>query len=159
MLTFKDALKKVESSEEVKALKAERGLFLSSGFSVMDSDGKNVHPWSINYYDSKTRHVTSFRVEGSVKQSGSGPIARTDDVRPIDPKKVKITATQALGFAKKKFEGDASRVLATIHNNGTEKEVWEITFITRTLSAARYEIDAATGSTKHLGTTQLMRLK
>lgn len=86
-LSLKEAIKKAEASEEVKAWKEESGGYLYSAH--INTSGPVDH-WELNYYCPATKEATTFDVNEGIRDRGASPLlGGAVDPRPLDLKKAK----------------------------------------------------------------------
>ena len=146
-------LKELESGKEFKEWqKSHKEHYLVHAFKLLDEPNKNI--WQIGYYDKSSDTITTFVVE-SGKDTKIIPDLEVfkeekHPIKELDVKKVKVNPQQALDtaatFLKKEFPAESPIKTILILQSIEQGHVYNISFITRSMSTINIKISSEDGS-------------
>jgi len=147
MKLFTEALKFLENSDEFKNWKKQNpGVFLSSGFTILDQDY-----WKISYYHKKTDKITSFVVSSIIEIEPESEIFKkeTTKVNELNLEDLKLNLDKTLEIAKKfqqeKYKDEITNKTIIILQKLDIGQIWNITCLTLKLNTLNLKIDTKTG--------------
>jgi hypothetical protein len=151
-MNLKDAIKKVESTKEIKSVK-EKGYFLNSGISILSPGMFEVEQWMFTFYQPDKNLVVEAVIddESVTVKEGAEPTHPTKV--PLNVKEIKTNANKMIAKARtafKKYRHPLSQIILSVQEE--ETTTWRINFITKDLFVVTVRIDARNG--KILETTQ-----
>jgi hypothetical protein len=152
MMEFKEALKKLESSDVYKKWRSDDfDSYLTHAFTMIDSSVKEE--WQIGYYNVDNDAVTTFSISDSVSKNPEAEVFKDEKkILPLDKTKVKLTVKDALEKAEKiqkeKYSAHSPFKKVVILQNLDVGQVWNITYITNSFKTLNMKIDAETGEIK-----------
>lgn len=150
-LNFKDALELAKGNEDIER-SMDEGYYLNSAVGIVNFPSREAKRWIITFYNPDKEEV----VQGIVKGEGSeekGEVnfkeseeAMDPSENKIDPENIELPVKEALDTALDEVDNLAqgiSQILINLRN--MEKEVFEISMITKSLSLYKVDVDADTG--------------
>lgn len=164
-MEFKEAMEKLENSEEFKKWKADHeDMYLVHGFTMLGSCKEDPMNWQIGYYDKKDDKITPIEVNGGISiGEPQQAFKKNETIKELDAKKVKITARQALDENEKarleKFSKENPMKIFVIVQYLEEGQVWNITTATQSMNTINTKIDVETGEVKSIKTENLMQMQ
>ncbi len=143
-MKFVQALKELESSGKFKEWKkSHKDSFLAHGFLMSDTT-----EWQIGFFNPDTEKVQTFVMADEIMMNPESEVL-SKDIRELDSTKVKITAEAAFRKSdetqKSKYAVHMPLKKIAILQNSNGKQIWNITFVTKTFKTLNFQIDAATG--------------
>ncbi len=164
-MEFKEALEKLENSQEIKKLSEES--YLAHGFITLNENMEQAQPWNIGYYNKKTDKIATFAVtEHVIEELGEEDVFKEPgtEVDKLDTDKVGKTLSDAVEITKKTVEEKykaqiPTKVLVLIQNIKDVGIVWNVTIVTKQLNTLNIKIDAETGEIKEEKLTSLLQYK
>ena len=148
MLTIKELLTKLNSSDEFKKYKEKnKDSYLCACFLIYDNQDEMI--WQLDYYNKKKHEVTSFLMSDKIEVKTSKQIFQKEKKRieKLDINSIKIGFEKALGIIedikKKKYSNENPTKTIVILQNS--KPVWNITYLTASFNILNVKISAITG--------------
>jgi len=119
--------------------------FLVSMLSMIEPEDK-IKNWNIGFYDPKNKKITEIHVsdEGVKVEKPDQPLREITN-NP-DENKIKISPEEALKIAKgelEKYDSSAKKIIISFQFK--EKEIWNVTFISKMGTLINIEIDVTNG--------------
>jgi len=155
-MEFKDALKRVEKTQEVKKAKKDN-YFLNSGIAILPA-GESVKSWIFTYYNEKENKVIQAVVDANSIEfkEPATPIQPTKkELKPIEVKTNSDKILEKATIEFKKLREPLSEIIMSIQDNG--ELYWHVNFITKTLCIVSVFIDAKKGTIMRVERTNLSR--
>ncbi len=149
MKTFKECLDKLKNSELFKDWKKKNPeSFLSYGFAVIQKQ----EYWKIGFYQPDKDKLTSFIVRDKVKVEGEEKAFKKEQakIKELDTDKIKTNYQQILEIAEKlqkdKYRNEnPKQIIIIIQNLAKQGTIWNITYVTETISTLNIKISSETG--------------
>ncbi|MDP3990574.1 MAG: hypothetical protein Q8Q01_05215 [archaeon] len=152
MKSSQEALASVLQSSEYSSWKEEHpGSYLSHFFCALSSAMEQKSPWEIGFYDPNDGKITIFIAENEILVKPEDQIFQKEkqDVEELPFDKVSISLDKAEDLFKENAGnlfpeeswGDGFIVLQTLQG----KNLWNFTFITKSLKFINAKIDASSG--------------
>lgn len=140
--------KKLSSSAEFKGFKLKnKSAFLTACFLVVEGGS-----WQFDFYDSKSKLVTSFEVSDVIKVSPADKVLRDKDsaISELELPKVKVGFDKALKLSQDfiAFHYPSDKFFTktiVILQNFKGSVIWNFTFLTSTLKLINIKLDAVSG--------------
>jgi len=164
MISFKEALKILETSEEYKKWKKKNpSTYLSHGFLIIESTDYN---WKIGYYNHKKDKLTSFDVGKKVTIEPEEEVFKKDKnkkIEKLDLEKIKLDLSEAVAISKQLQEEEFStenptKIIAILQKIDLG-QVWNITYLTQNLNTLNFKIKSETGRVLEKKLTGLMEFQ
>jgi len=158
---IKDAIKQLQESTQFKDWKKEHAdSFLANAFILLDDAYQAV--WQLSYYN-QNNTLTPFLVKDEgIEISDESEIFKKDETKvlELDISKIGLEYDQALDLAKeckdKKYKvEDISKTIIILQHLDIG-QVYNFTFLTKTLKTINIKIDSNTGEILHEEVRSLM---
>lgn len=164
-MEFKEALNRLESSDEIKKLAKDS--YLAHGFITLNEKMEPAQPWNIGFYSKKTDKITSFSVtEHVIEELGEQEVFKEPGaiVEKLDAKKIKKTFSEATEEAKKireeKYKAQTpAKTIVLIQKIKEFGIVWNVTIVTAQFNTLNIKINAENGKLIEDKLTSLMQYK
>lgn len=149
MKSFKECLDILDKSEEFKSWKKKNPkAFLSYGFIIIPKESC----WKAGFYHPDKDDVTSFVISDKIKIEHEEKIFKPEEMRvkELDIKKVKADSRKVLETAEKlqkeKYKAyEPKDIIIILQNLEKLGNIWNITYITKTLETLNIKISAESG--------------
>ncbi len=163
---FKEALKKLESSDLFKEWRKEnKDDYLVHGFATLASYSDEPFNWQIGYYNKKTDKITPFDVgeEVSVGEPADA-FKKTESIAELELDNVKLSLADAMKIVKEKQETDYKqeipmKIFAVLQDYSTFKNIWNVTLVTARFNTLNIKVDPDSGEIKEDKVTTFMEFK
>jgi len=147
-ITIKGLVNEVESSKEFKGYKEDnKEAYLAHFFCMKDKDVEKGN-WQAGYYSKEQDKITVFETNPVKKLPEEEVFKKEDLVKPLIISNVKIEPEEAFEKIDELLKKDYSAEIVTkkiVLLQTLEKELYNITLITQSLSLINIKIDANTG--------------
>ncbi|MCM2325160.1 MAG: hypothetical protein NDI94_01745 [Candidatus Woesearchaeota archaeon] len=144
-MSFFEVLKKLEESKDFKNWKKDEN-FLAYGFIMIGDDIKEE--WQIGYFNPNNT-VTVFVIGDTIIKNPESDIFQEGNVKRLEIEKVKIDFPEAMeksdDLQKSKYPEYKPYQKMVILQNMSMGNVWNITFMSKTLKVLNIKIDAISG--------------
>lgn len=152
---LKQNLEEIKESQEFKEWKKKHNkAFLCSAF--LDKR------WQIDFYDPATDKITTFNIDNKILFEEGEVFKGKHKIRELNLDKVKIEMEIALNIVRKlidekyNHQEETNKIIILQHLN---KQVWNITYVMKSLSILNVKIDAETGKILSEDYGQLLSFK
>jgi len=147
-MDLKEAMSKLENSRLFKDWRKEhKESFLTYAFIMVAEEIKPE--WQIGYYIPGKDKVSTFTVSSKVHVNPESEMLKKDSVLELDFDKVKVTQEEAMKTAEKiqktKYSEHQPSKKMVILQKLSLGQVWNITYITKTLKTLNIKIDSGSG--------------
>lgn len=164
MLSFKEALGNLKSSDEFKNWKkGNPKAHLCYGFLILEDKDDN---WKIGYYHKQNDKMTSFIISDNKIAIEPGEEVfkkETAKVKPLNEEKVKIDLADAVAIAndlqKEEYATENPQKIIAILQNLDVGQVWNITFFTQSFNTLNFKIKCDTGRVLNKKLASLFEVK
>jgi len=154
--------KRVEKFQEFKDWKKKnKDSFLSYLFKILPEQKE----WQMGYYNKKKDSITSFKLEGNkleITPEQEVFKKQETDISKLELKTVKISLEKALEIANKlrveKYKVDSNKIIVLLQRLNIG-QVWNITYITNTLSTLNIKLSSSSGKVLSEELIPLMKYK
>jgi len=161
-MILKGAIKKVESSKAFKDFKSSNPeYYLAHCFTMLDEAEKKYN-WELGYYSPKKDKLVVFETEPDVKlREEDDAFTRNKVIPELKFSKVKISMAKAMEtcdqLVKEKYSAHmiTKRIIILQH---LDRDLYNITLVTRSFSVLNIKIDAASGEIVSHNLQSLMSL-
>jgi len=148
-MILKQAIKKVEQSKVFKAfIKKHPDYYLVHCFTMAGMAEKRFK-WELGYYSEKTDRMVVFEIEPKViMRPEEEAFKKTGTIKKLELGKVKVSVSMALKACDELVKGKYPRESITkriIILQHLDKQVYNITLVSRSFNILNIKIDAATG--------------
>lgn len=148
-MILKQTIKKVEESKVFKSfIKKHPDYYLVHCFTMVD-EGEKKYVWELGYYSEKTDKMVVFETEPKIMiRPAEEAFKKEGTIKKLDLSKVRISLSKALdicnNLVKDKYPGQSitKRIIILQH---LDKQVYNITLITRNFNILNIKIDSSTG--------------
>jgi len=152
MKTFKECLGILKNSKEFKNWKTKnKKAFLSYGFVIIPDQ----NCWKAGFYHPEKDLITSFIIDDKITIEHEEEVFKPEKmhVNKLNLKEIKTNYKNALKTAenlqKQKYKNEnPKKIILILQNLEKHGTIWNITYITETISTLNIKIDAKTGKTK-----------
>lgn len=160
-----EIIKKLEKSKEFLTYRKENkpaDAFLAHAFLMLDENNKG--DWQFGYFNKKDEKMTSFYCGSEIEVSQDAEVFKKPGttVANLDLKKVKTEFEEAKATAEdvleKKYGGEEALKKIFILQN-LDKQVWNITYLTKKYNIINIKIDSETGKIIKDEATSIMSFK
>ncbi|MBW2993746.1 hypothetical protein KY317_04190 [Candidatus Woesearchaeota archaeon] len=149
MKTFKESLGELKNSELFKNWKKKNPeSFLSYGFAAIPK----LEFWKIGFYHPDKDILTSFIVENEIEIEGEEKAFKKEQtkIKKLNTAKIKTNHKEILKTAEKlqkeKYRNEnPKQIIMIIQNLAEQGTIWNITYVTETISTLNIKISAETG--------------
>ena len=152
---LKQDLEEIKKSQEFKEWKDKHSkAYLCGAF--LDKN------WQIDFYDPNTDKITTFHIDNKVLFEEGEVFKSKHKIKELNLNKVKIDLEKALDIIKKlidekyNHQEETNKIIILQH---LDRQVWNITYVMRSLSILNVKIDAETGKIIHEDYGQLLSFK
>lgn len=159
-MTYPNAYQILIDSKQFKSWqKNHLGSYLTHFYRTLDDQYNLTNYWEIGFYDKKTDKITAFVIGEKIAVKPEETPFRPEGLKidKLDLKEIKLIFQQALEIFQQVRQHQYPREILLsgflILQNFQEKNIWNISFATRSFNILNVKIDA---STKELVSHQLV---
>jgi hypothetical protein len=148
-MILKDAIKKTEETKTYKDwAKKNKDYCLVHAFTMLDEQDKKYN-WQLGYYSKEKDKLVVIETEPEIKIGSEEDVFKKEGVvNQLDFKKVKVSVQKAMTICDELLQKKYSAQTITkriILLQKIEKEIYNLTLVTRAFGIINIKIDAVTG--------------
>nr|MCK4930125.1 PepSY domain-containing protein [Nanoarchaeota archaeon] len=148
-MILKQTIKKVEESKTFKSfIKKHPDYYLVHCFTMVD-EGEKKYIWELGYYSGKTDRMVVFETKPKIiRRAEEEAFKKQATIKKLDLSKVRISLSKALdicnNLVKDKYpkQNISKKIIILQH---LDKQVYNITLVTRNFNILNIKIDSNTG--------------
>ncbi len=151
-----EAVNKAEHNDNIKKLK---GYFLGSSFASLYGNNEGISEWTLLYYNPENKSVVDCVVNDKFITVGEATAA-LKEIEEIHITDVGTDIGTVLKNLEKQLKQQSIGRLISLHKknlDGKWKLVWTVAFITQSMEATSFDVDAVSGKVLKEEKTSLIR--
>lgn len=161
-MALKQTIKKVEESKAFKSfIKKHPDYYLVHCF-TMPSEGEKKYRWELGYYSKKTDKMVVFETDPKIKaRPEEESFKKPGTINKLEPTKIRISVSKALDTCNELIKAKYPQQIITkkiIILQHLNKQVFNITLVTKSFNILNIKIDSATGKVLHENIQSIMSL-
>lgn len=148
---IKEEIDRLEGSSEFSIWrKANKEAYLAHAFTMREAGG--LEGWQLGYFNRSSQRVTIFEMEKEIIVQPESEVFKREEteVKALELARVKIGAEEAIEIAGRLCKEDYPQIISSkqivILQNIELGQLWNITFVSRTMDVLNIKVDAENGN-------------